>query len=226
MKHANVYRLRLAAIATSVGLALGGAAFAQQGQPQGGADQSNPSRRSEPQSLDQSTIHPQDRSSSLSRNEAKESDQGAQELDKLSEQHSNLSTFVKAVQKAGMEDSLTSGRNYTVFAPNDSAFQAMTGKSTDELMKPENREELISLLRAHIVADDVTPDKVKQLGAAETIDGGTVNIDERNGNVMVGDAKVTDDQGIQVTDNLRIYPIDHVLAANPPSGSAARTSGG
>jgi uncharacterized surface protein with fasciclin (FAS1) repeats len=92
-------------------------------------------------------------------------------------------------------------------------------------MKPENREELIGLLRAHIVADDVTPDKVKQLSAAETIDGGTVNLEAKDGNVMVGDAKVTNDQGIQVTDNLRIYPIDHVLAANPTSGPARESSG-
>ncbi len=204
-KHASTTQLKLAAVAAAVGLALGGTALAQQSQNQ-----------RQPQAQQSSQSQSQSQGS-----QARQGDNGGkQEFDDLAQEHSNLSTFVHAIEAAGLEDSLTSGTDYTVFAPSNEAFQSMSGKSTDELMKPENRDELVSLLRAHIVADDVDPQLAKQLDKAETIDGGTVSLDNKNGNLMVGDAKVTDAQGIELTNNVRIYPIDHVLAAN----GTARTS--
>src|SRR5690606_39593512 len=63
-------------------------------------------------------------------------------------------------------------RSYTVFAPTNDAWEQMSGLSKDELMQPENREQLISLLRAHIVADDVDEQMARSLQQAQTIDGG------------------------------------------------------
>src|SRR5690606_18751629 len=80
---------------------------------------------------------------------------GSGQLDQIAEEHDDLSTFVEAVKAAGMEESLTGGTQYTVFAPTNDAWEQMSGLSLEELMSSENREQLISLLRAHIVADDV-----------------------------------------------------------------------
>jgi glucan-binding YG repeat protein len=86
-------------------------------------------------------------------------------------------------------------------------------------MQPQNREELVSLLRAHIVADDVDQELASTIGKAKTIDGGEVDIQAENGELMVGDAKVVDAESIEM-DSLRIYPIDGVLAANASAGGA------
>lgn len=134
-------------------------------------------------------------------------------FDRIVQQDSDLSEFSQAIKTAGMEDSLTDGREYTIFAPTNAALDAKSGRSMDELMKPENRAELVSLLRAHIVADDVTPDAVQNLPAAKTIDGATVDLKDENGTLMIGDAKLVQRTPIQVG-NLRVYPIDRVLAAN------------
>src|SRR5690606_30145706 len=101
-------------------------------------------------------------------------------------------------------------RSYTVFAPTNDAWEQMSGLSKDELMQPENREQLISLLRAHIVADDVDEQMARSLPAAQTIDGGTVDLSATGDTIRVGDAQVVQ-SGIQ-QGNLRIYAIDSVLA--------------
>jgi uncharacterized surface protein with fasciclin (FAS1) repeats len=144
--------------------------------------------------------------------------QGAEAFDKLSAEHADLATFSKAVKTAGLADALTGSTEYTVFAPTDEAWEK-SGKNADELMEPANREELVSLLRAHIVADDVDQQMASTISKAKTIDGGEVDIQSENGELMVGDAKAVDAESIEM-DNLRIYPIDGVLAANVSASSA------
>jgi hypothetical protein len=77
----------------------------------------------------------------------------------------------------------------------------------------------VSLLRAHIVADDVDQELASRIAKAKTIDGGEVDIQAENGELMVGDAKAVDAEGIEM-DSLRIYPIDGVLAANASASNA------
>ncbi len=212
MKHATTTQLKLVTIGAAVGLALGSATgFAQQSQRDEG-----PIAQHQQQSQSQESR----------RQQSQTRQDGKQDFDKLAQQHADLTTFVHAIETAGLEGSLTDGTDYTVFAPTNQAFESMSGKSTDELMKSENRDELVSLLRAHIVADDVGPQQVKQLARAETIDGGTVDLDNENGSLMVGGAKVVDAQGIALTESVRVYPIDGVLSANAATpGSQPREAG-
>jgi uncharacterized surface protein with fasciclin (FAS1) repeats len=138
-------------------------------------------------------------------------EQAGQQLEQLAQQHGNLSTFVRAVQEAGLAEALVGTTEYTIFAPTDEAFE-QHDRSVEELLSSENREELISLLRAHIVADDVDPEMARSIGQALTIDGGTVQLQadqEQEGRFQVGQASVVDNDVQQ--NNLRIYPIDQVL---------------
>lgn len=136
-------------------------------------------------------------------------DQAIQQLEQLAQQHGNLNTFVQAVREAGMAEALMGTTQYTIFAPTDEAFE-QADRSAEELLQPENREELISLLRAHIVADDVDPQMARTIGTALTIDGGTVDLQTEEDRIQVGQATVVD-QDIQ-EGNLRIYAIDQVLS--------------
>jgi uncharacterized surface protein with fasciclin (FAS1) repeats len=145
------------------------------------------------------------------------------DLDQLAEEHQDLSKFFEAVEAAGMQDSLTDGTSYTVFAPTDDAFEEMTGIDIDELLQPQNRDQLISMLRAHIVADDVDTEMARSLRQAQTIDGGTINISESDGELMAGDANVVQPDIQQ--GSLRIHAIDGVLSEGLTRSAAAEGFG-
>jgi len=148
--------------------------------------------------------------SELSAADGADSTGGSGQLDQIAQQNDNLSTFIEAVKAAGMEESLTGGTPYTVFAPTNDAWEQMSGGlSMEELMQPENREQLVSLLRAHIVADDVDENLARSLQQAQTIDGGTVELSATDGEMKVGDATIVE-SGIQ-EGSLRVYAIDQVL---------------
>lgn len=211
MKHPDTSTVKMTTLALAIGLGLGSAAtFAQQSQ--GGvthpATQQNQS----------SQLQQNGPASSQTPQQNRTAQNGKQVFDKLAQQHSDISKFVEAVKAAGMENSLADGTDYTVFAPTNKALESKPGESLNELMKPQNRRQLVSMLRAHIVAANVDPQKAQKLHAVETIDGGTVHLRSTNGNLMIGDAKVVDKQGIDMH-NLRIYPIDNVLASNAGKGS-------
>jgi uncharacterized surface protein with fasciclin (FAS1) repeats len=143
---------------------------------------------------------------------------GSGDLGDLASEHRELSTFVEALQAAGLEQSLTSGTQYTVFAPTNEAFEEMR-EDKDDLLSADNREELTDLLRSHIVADDVDPSRAQQLREARTLDGGTVELSSEDGKMMVGDANIVA-SSIE-HGNLRIYAIDQVLDSRGDRNNSA-----
>jgi uncharacterized surface protein with fasciclin (FAS1) repeats len=153
-----------------------------------------------------------DSDADLSTSDVRQSDASQQgnpeQLDGLTEEHDDLGKFVEAVKAAGLANSLTGETRYTVFAPTDEALEAMP----EDWLEPANRDQLVSMLRAHIVADDVDQEMARNLQAAQTIDGGTVQISAEGDQLMVGDATVVEPD-IQAG-NLRIHAIDKVLSEN------------
>jgi uncharacterized surface protein with fasciclin (FAS1) repeats len=129
-------------------------------------------------------------------------------IEDLASERESLSTFVEAVRAAGMTESLTGDRAYTVFAPTNEAFEEMSGLTREELLAPENRDRLVELLRAHIVADDLDRDMAARIPEAMTLDGRSVRVEVEGERFMFGDAAVVDadiERG-----NLRIHAIDRV----------------
>ena len=63
-------------------------------------------------------------------------------------------TLVAAVQAAGLVDTLQSPGPFTVFAPVNDAFAALPAGTVDTLLKPENKDMLVKVLTAHVVAGD------------------------------------------------------------------------
>lgn len=140
---------------------------------------------------------------------------GGSSLEGIVEEHRDLSQFMEALEATGLADTLTSGTAYTVFAPTDEAF----GDKWEDLQGAENREELVRLLRAHIVADDVDAERAGTLGQATTVDGGIVELSMEDGELEVGGAKLVD-ADIR-SGNLRIHAIDDVLDPDPSAATAA-----
>jgi uncharacterized surface protein with fasciclin (FAS1) repeats len=143
------------------------------------------------------------------------------ELQQLAEQEGDLSEFVKAIERSGLASSLTGDTKYTIFAPTNDALES--DSEITELMESGDQEQLVEVLRAHIVADDVDAEMAKTIGEAQTIDGGTVALTSEGEELKVGDASVVTadiQQG-----NLRIYSIDGVLSPSATASMASTETG-
>ena len=69
-------------------------------------------------------------------------------------------TFLEAVKAANLEKILNEDGPFTVFAPSDMAFRKLSKVNLKELLLPENKKELFSLLTYHIVAGNITASKI------------------------------------------------------------------
>jgi len=118
----------------------------------------------------------------------------------------NFKTLVAAVKAAGLVETLQSDGPFTVFAPTDEAFAKLPAGTLDNLLKPENREQLASILKYHVVPGKVMAADVKTM-QAKTAQGQSVNLKVSDDGVMVDGAKVVK------TDLLAANGVIHVIDA-------------
>lgn len=106
-------------------------------------------------------------------------------------ENGSFETLVAAVQAAGLVETLSSAGPYTVFAPTDEAFAALPAGTVDELLLPENRDQLIAVLTYHVVPGEVPSTEVVNLDSATTVQGADVSIaTTADGGVQVNNANV------------------------------------
>jgi len=118
-------------------------------------------------------------------------------------------TLLAAAKAADLVDTLKSPGPLTVFAPTDAAFAALPAGTVDNLLKPENKAQLVKVLTYHVVAGKVTAAEVVKLDSAKTVEGAPVAINAAGGKVMVNDAQVV--QADVGASNGVIHVIDKVL---------------
>ena len=126
-------------------------------------------------------------------------------------------TLVAAVKAAGLVDALQGEGPFTVFAPTNAAFDALPAGTVETLLKPENKDMLVKILTAHVVAGRLTAAdlmaKIKAMGGSynmTTLSGDTLTAAIRNGSVYIfdesgGAAKVT------VADVMQSNGVIHVV---------------
>lgn len=105
-----------------------------------------------------------------------------------------LTSFVSAVNAAGLVQVLASAGAYTVFAPSNAAFEALPIGDRENLTRAENRENLARLLRRHIVAGTLTTAQMAADIAAgggsasyQSLDGGTIRVTREGAYFAVAD---------------------------------------
>lgn len=130
-------------------------------------------------------------------------------------------TLVAAVKAAGLVETLQSAGPFTVFAPTNEAFAMLPAGTVDNLLKPENKATLTSVLTYHVVAGKLSSKELmkwikKGHGSYElkTVQGGKLWImskgnklflkDEKGGMAQVTIADVNQSNGV-------IHVINHVL---------------
>jgi uncharacterized surface protein with fasciclin (FAS1) repeats len=121
----------------------------------------------------------------------------------------NFTTLVAALKAAGLVDILKGDGPFTVFAPTNAAFAKLPAGTLENLLKPENKDQLIAVLTYHVVSGKVMSGDLagKKLSAA-TVQGSLIEIDATDG-VKVNNATVMT-ADIE-TDNGVIHVIDTVI---------------
>lgn len=99
-------------------------------------------------------------------------------------------TLVAAVTAAELVDVLKSDGPFTVFAPTDEAFAALPEGTVADLLKPENKDQLIAVLTYHVVPGRVTSGDVVKLTEAATVQGSTIDIKVKEDKVYIDNAQV------------------------------------
>lgn len=104
-------------------------------------------------------------------------------------------TLVAAVKAAGLVDVLKSKGPFTVFAPVNAAFDKLPTGTVDNLLKPENKDQLKAVLTYHVLAGEFSASKLmkkikKGNGTAQlpTVQGGMLTFTSSGNNILVTDA--------------------------------------
>ena len=118
-----------------------------------------------------------------------------------------FTTLVKAVQAAGLVETLQGKGPFTVFAPTDKAFAAVPKAKLEALLK--DKKALTAVLTYHVVPGKVTAADVVKLDSAKTVQGQKLSIKAKDGKVRVNDANVV--KADIVCSNCVIHVIDAVL---------------
>ncbi len=120
----------------------------------------------------------------------------------------NFTTLVAAVTAAGLVDTLKGEGPFTVFAPTDAAFAALPAGTVEDLLKPENKDKLISILTYHVVPGKVMAADLTEGMKAATVNGAEVTITLDGGPKVNGAVISTADI---VATNGVIHVIDSVI---------------
>ncbi|NIN70372.1 MAG: fasciclin domain-containing protein [Gemmatimonadetes bacterium] len=102
----------------------------------------------------------------------------------------SFQTLVAAVQAAGLVETLQGEGPFTVFAPTDEAFAKLPAGTVEELLKEENRDQLIAILTYHVVPGKLLAEDVVQLKGAETAQGQSVRFSLKDGGAYIDEARI------------------------------------
>ncbi len=123
----------------------------------------------------------------------------------------NFNTLLKAAVEAGLAKTLSEDGPFTVFAPTDSAFEKLPDEVIISLLKKENKDKLVNILKFHVISGSYPSDKLPLL-PLKTLNGQDVNFKVDNGDIFINGAKVLK-ANIKASNGI-IHVIDGVLS--PP----------
>jgi len=101
-------------------------------------------------------------------------------------------TLANALKAADLVDTLKGEGPFTVFAPTDEAFSKLPEGTLENLLKPENKEKLIGILKYHVIPGKTMCADVSKLDGktVKSVQGGEIKVSVDGDTVKVNDAKV------------------------------------
>jgi len=122
----------------------------------------------------------------------------------------SFQTLSRMIEAAGLDQTLEGAGPYTVFAPTDAAFSQLSQDTVNQLLEPQNREQLRRVLSYHVIPGEVTSTQLTP-GEVNTVEGQpvTVEVDQATQAVRVNDATVVQ-PNIQASNGV-LHAVDRVL---------------
>ncbi len=124
-------------------------------------------------------------------------------------QAGSFGTLLAAAKAAGLAETLMGEGPFTVFAPTDEAFAALPKGTVESLLQPENKDQLVSILKLHVVPGRVFGDRAAKAGSAQSLLGEQLKFKATDKGLMVGAANIVT-ADLQASNGV-IHVIDSVL---------------
>lgn len=128
----------------------------------------------------------------------------------------NFSVLLRAVEAAGLTETLSGEGPFTVFAPTDEAFALLPQEQLDSLLG--DREALRVLLLGHVIPSKVSAADAAGTPSATTVAGSSVQIASSDAGVTVGNASVV--KADIAASNGVIHAVDAVILPGAPAAAA------
>ena len=129
-------------------------------------------------------------------------------IDKLNETGKFIK-FNETLTKSGLNEDLKGNGPFTVFAPLDDAFAAISAKTYYGLLNEANKEKLIKILGRHVFSKKITSSEINGEINLKAINGEEIKIKKVNGIVYINEAEVVT-ADIEVSNGI-IHFINRVL---------------
>ncbi len=123
----------------------------------------------------------------------------------------NVTTVVAAVKAAGLVATLKSEGPFTVFAPNNAAFDKLPAGTVTTLLMPENKAQLVDILTYHVVPGRYKSSDITDGMTLTTVQGKTLAFKkDASGNVWINGSAMIETSNV-ISSNGVTHVIDTVL---------------
>jgi transforming growth factor-beta-induced protein len=127
----------------------------------------------------------------------------------IANQAGTFKTLLAAATAAGLVDVLNSDGPFTVFAPTDEAFAQLPEGTVESLLRPENKDRLVDVLKYHVLSGRIYSEQAADAGRASTLQGQTVETSVTAEGLRINEAQVV--RADLDTANGVVHVIDAVL---------------
>ena len=129
-------------------------------------------------------------------------------IDKLNET-GKFTKLNETLMKSGLKENLEGKGPFTVFAPLDDAFAAISAQTYYGLLREDNKDKLVNILGRHVFSKKITSSDIDSEIKLKAINGEEVTIKKVNGIVYINEAEVVT-ADIEVSNGI-IHFINRVL---------------
>lgn len=131
----------------------------------------------------------------------------AGDIVEVAAENSDFSTLVAAIQAAELVETLKGEGPFTVFAPTNEAFAKLPEGTVENLLLPENRDQLVAVLTYHVVPGKMLAEDVVGSGSLTSVQGSVIPVSVTDVGVTVKGANVV------ATDVMATNGVIHVIDA-------------
>jgi uncharacterized surface protein with fasciclin (FAS1) repeats len=144
----------------------------------------------------------------LAGQEGVKDDESEKDVVKVAIASPDHTTLVTAVTAADLVTSLSNAGPFTVFAPTNAAFEKLPKGTVEDLLKPENKAKLETILQHHVMTSALAADFFQDGQSMGMVDGTNVTFTVKDGATYVDGNQIL---GSVKASNGWVHVIDTVI---------------